>query len=121
MFVLQVTFRYGSKTFWYLGQILGRSAAEVVLIFLVLLVAALAYALKQRQQGWYGLTEIIFGTGSVGNIAFSMVPGSTTFPQWVALFGCAYIIVRGLSNVKEVVDRKYNSARETDGSTSSRS
>ena len=101
--VLEVTFRYGAKTFLYLGHVLGRKGAEFVLVFLVLIVAVLAYELKRRQQGWYGLTEIVFGVGSAANIAFSMVPGDTTLPQWVGLFGCTYIVVRGLSNVNVVV------------------
>lgn len=115
LFVLQATFRYGTKTFWYLGQVLGRSYADLIVLFLVFTVAVLAYELKQRQQGWYGLTEIVFGAGSAANIAFSMVPGSSTLPQWVGLFGCAYIIVRGLSNVTEAVHRRFKVAREGDG------
>jgi hypothetical protein len=105
LFLLQATFRYGPKTFWYLGQVLGRRDAELILVFLVLVVAAIAYALKQGQQGWYGLTEIVFGAVSAANIAFSMVPGNSTLPQWVGLFSCTYIIVRGVSNATEAVER----------------
>jgi hypothetical protein len=46
-------------------------------------------------------------------IAFSMVPGSSTLPQWVGLFGCAYIIVRALSNMIEAVER-WKSAKEAE-------
>jgi hypothetical protein len=113
LFVLQATFRYGTKTFWYLGQVLGRREAQLILVLLVFIVAGIAYELKQRQQGWYGLTEIAFGLGSATNIAFSMVPGSSTLPQWVGLFACTYIIVRGVSNLTEGVDRRYKIARET--------
>jgi hypothetical protein len=109
LFVLQATFRYGTKTFRYLGQVLGRTNAELVLVILVFVVAGIAYQLKQRRQGWYGLTETAFGAGSACTIAFSMVPGCSTLAQWVALFGCTYIIVRGVSNVIEAVDR-YNIA-----------
>jgi hypothetical protein len=112
LFVLQATLRYGTKTFWYLSQVLGRTNAQLVLVVLVFVVAALAFALKQRQQGWYGLTEIVFGGWSAVTIAFSMVPGCSTLPQWVGLFGCAYIIVRGLSNATEAVDRKLKRVRE---------
>jgi hypothetical protein len=112
VFLLQATFRYGTKTFWYLGQLLGRRQAEFLLVFLVLIVAGLAFALKKSHQGWYGLIEIIFGVGSAANIAFSIVPGSSTLPQWVGLFGCTYFIVRGLGNVDEVVERRIKNARD---------
>lgn len=114
LFLLRVIFRYGTATFWYLGQVLGRRGAEFILVFLVLIVAGLAYKLKKRQQGWYGLAEIIFGVVSAANIAFSMVPGSSTLPQWVGLFGCTYIIVRGLSNVTEVVERRSKNVSAVD-------
>lgn len=114
LFVLQATFRYGTKTFWYLGQVLGRTNAELILVVMVFVVSGVAYGLKQQKQGLYGVTEIVFGVGSAFNVAFSMVPGSSTMPQWIGLFGCAYIIVQGVSNVTEAVDR-YNISRVADG------
>jgi hypothetical protein len=106
LFVIAGAYRYGTKTFWFLGKVLGRRWAEIVLVFFVCGVGWLAHRFKQWQQGWYGLTEIIFGVVSAGNIAFSMIPGSSTMPQWVALFGSTYIIVRGLGNLSEVTRRK---------------
>jgi hypothetical protein len=112
LFLLQATIRYRTKTFLYLDQVLGRTAAQLTLAFLVLLVAALASVMKQRQQGLYGLTEIVFGAGSAVNIALAMAPGSSTSAHWLGLLGCAYIIASGLSNVTEWQDRIYPSARE---------
>ena len=111
LFVLQATFRYGTKTFWYLGQVMGRKSAELVLVCLVLVVAAIAYELKQRRPASYGLIEIGFGLGSTTNIAFSMVPGSSTLPQWVGLFGCTYIFVRRLTNVTEAVESRFKNIK----------
>jgi hypothetical protein len=106
LFIISLTYRYGAKTFWFLGKILGRRGAEIVLVVFICVIGWLAHRFKQWQQGWYGLTEIIFGVVSAGNIAFTMIPGSSTMPQWVGLFGSTYIIVRGLSNLSEVTRQK---------------
>jgi hypothetical protein len=108
LFVITMSYRYGTKIFWFLGRVLGRRGAEIVLVFFICVIGWLAHRFKQWQQGWYGLTEIVFGVVSAANIAFTMIPGSSTMPQWVGLFGSTYIIVRGLSNVSEVTSRKKN-------------
>jgi hypothetical protein len=104
--VIQVTYNYGSRIFLFLGELLGRRGAEIVLVLLVCATGWLAHRFKQWQQGWYGLTEIVFGIVSALNVAFTMVPGSSVLAQWVALFGSTYIIVRGLGNLAEVTRRK---------------
>jgi hypothetical protein len=106
LFVIGLTYRYGTKTFWFLGKVLGTRGAEIVLVLFVCAIGWLAHRFKQWQQGWYGLTEIVFGVISAINVAFNMIPGSSTLPQWVALFGSTYIIVRGLGNLSEVIRRK---------------
>jgi hypothetical protein len=37
-------------------------------------------------------------------------------PQWLGLIACTYIIVSGLSNASEALDRKIKAARETEKS-----
>jgi hypothetical protein len=108
LFIIAGTYRYGSKTFWFLGRMLGRRRAEIVLVLFICVIGWLAHRFKQWQQGWYGLTKIVFGVVSATNIAFTMIPGSSTMPQWVGLFGSTYIIVRGLSNVSDVTSRNKN-------------
>jgi hypothetical protein len=81
LFLLQATIRYRTRTFLYLDQVLGRTQARVTLAFVVCLVAAIASLTKQRQQGWYGLSEIVFGVGSAVNIAFSMAPAIPLLPS----------------------------------------
>jgi hypothetical protein len=116
LFLLQATIRYGAKTFWYLGQVLGKTYAQLTLVLLVLILAALVFALKEQRQGLYGLTEIVFGAGSAVNIALSMVPGGSALPQWLGLVGCAYIIVQGLGNASEALDRNTMARRGTEKS-----
>jgi hypothetical protein len=118
LFVIALTYRHGSKTFWFLGKHFGRRGAEIVLVLFVCAIGWLAHEFKQRQQGWYGLTEIVFGVASAVNVALGMVPGASAMTQWVALFGCTYIVVRGISNVSEVV-RGNKSVIAKDSSTPS--
>jgi hypothetical protein len=102
----ELGYHYGSKIFWFLGKTLGKGGADSVLVLVVCGVGYLAHRFKQWQQGWYGLTEIGFGVISAANVAFTMIPGNSTLPQWIGLLACIYITVRGLGNLNEVIERK---------------
>lgn len=109
--VFDVVYFYASRVFWALGRAFGVRGAEVALVVLLFGVAWLAFEFKRRQQGWYGLCEIGFGITSGATVAATMVPGSSTLPQWMALVGCGYIIVRGMTNVRELREKKIANER----------
>jgi hypothetical protein len=104
--VFDVVYFYVSRMFWALGSAFGVRGAEAALVVLVFGAAWLAFQFKMRQQGWYGLCEVGFGIGSAATVARTMVPGSSTLPQWMALVGCGYVMVRGMTNVRELREKK---------------
>ena len=65
----------------------------------LLIVGYAAYWLRRRALGWYGVLEVLVGSGG-GIIAVTKVP-LTTPGGWFALFASAFVLVRGATNIHD--------------------
>ena len=96
---------YAPATFQFLVRVLGLYETQLLIAAGVTLCGVGAYAFKRYSQYWYGFFEVIFAGASVLNIASGLSPDAAFFSRWVALFGAAYIVARGLGNMTEAKQR----------------
>jgi hypothetical protein len=90
----------GSVAFRWLAKTFGIHLAQFAIFAGVVAVGTFAHWFKKKNQKWYGVVEVAFGTASAGSISFRMMPGPL-FAQWATLAGCAYVITRGLNNISD--------------------
>ncbi len=83
--------------FQWTGRKLGAHIAQTILASVVLATGVGAHWFKRKHKGWYGVTEIIFGSVLAFRVTLAMSIGQAVLSQWTALIGCAYVIARGLN------------------------
>jgi uncharacterized membrane protein len=73
-----------------------------VLVALVISALGLgAHYFKTKNQKWYGIVEVIFGTVTAFLVAGTLAPGKLDLSKWATLAGTSYVIARGWGNYGE--------------------
>jgi|SRR5882724_10695353 len=96
----------GRRVFESLENLVGLHPVQVLLCFTVMGAGAYAFWFKRRNQLWYGIVEVMFGSASGVAVAFGITSTKASLSQWATLVGCAYVIARGLNNCAEAEERK---------------
>jgi hypothetical protein len=97
----RLAIEYGHNIYPWLVRIIGPYFSQIAIGSVIALIGWTAYRFKLRSQRWYGIVEAIFGGVSGYAIAFTLAPGKALLPQWASLVGCAYVIARGLNNMRD--------------------
>jgi hypothetical protein len=79
----------------------GTPITHIGLAINVITAGFLAYEFKRRSLFWYGVVEVIFGVVNSFAITLTMKTVNPELAQIGTLTGCAYVIVRGLSNAQQ--------------------
>ena len=90
-----------SGFFLWLDHIMGRQLSGILAALIVFSFGMLAHRFKQESQYWYGVVEVLFGASYAFSTVLSMKAEEAMFARWATLFGCVYVVARGLNNMRD--------------------
>ena len=91
---------FGPSIYKWASDVLGTHPTQLIIGVMVAASGWLAHWFKGRDQRWYGIVEVFFGAASGFAIALSIDSNKPWPPQAATLVGCAYVIERGLNNMR---------------------
>ena len=91
---------YGYRLYVDSVRVFGTYYTQLLIGIIVITTGLLAHRFKQWNQIWYGAVEVIFGCVSSIAIASSLSPSNRILGPLSSLIGCAYVIARGMNNVR---------------------
>lgn len=85
----------------FLEKRIGIQTTQYVIAAGVIGAGVAAHSFRKAHQLLYGMMEVVFAGMASIRVSLHLQPQQIILSQWVALVGCAYVVVRGLSNVSE--------------------
>jgi hypothetical protein len=91
----------GPPLYSWAARTIGTYLTHLIIGAVVVFLGIAAHWFKGKNQRWYGMVEVLFGSISGFGIALNISPRNSWLTQGAALVGCAYVIARGLNNIAD--------------------